>query len=141
MLKNAPNQANNFTNFSEMLLTKNQLFGSSARSDLQALSHLYFSINVRDVDQISNLGSYWKLYNLFFFKQRVSFHFSYTTGLTIRSMYVHEIPSTFIQLLSFQNESTKSAINLFVTSKTKPPIHHFTDLKCCKRPESLLRPF
>ena len=44
--KKAPNQADNFVNFSVMLLNKNQLFGSSARSDLQAISfnnffHLY----------------------------------------------------------------------------------------------------
>ena len=37
MLKNAPNQADNFANFSEMLFNENQLFGSSAGSDLQAI--------------------------------------------------------------------------------------------------------
>jgi hypothetical protein len=36
MLKNTPNQADNFANFSVMLLSENQLFGSSAASDLQA---------------------------------------------------------------------------------------------------------
>ena len=39
-LKNAPNQADNFTNFSVMSFTENQLFGSSAGSDLQAISQL-----------------------------------------------------------------------------------------------------
>ena len=38
MLKTAQNQAENFANFSEMLLSENQLFGSSAGSDLQAIS-------------------------------------------------------------------------------------------------------
>ena len=36
MLKNAPNQADNFANFSVMLLSENQLFSSSVGSDLQA---------------------------------------------------------------------------------------------------------
>ena len=40
MLENAPNQANNFANFSVMLLFENQHFGSFAGSDLQAISYL-----------------------------------------------------------------------------------------------------
>ena len=36
--KNDPNQANNFANFSVMLLTENQFLGSSAGSYLQAIS-------------------------------------------------------------------------------------------------------
>ena len=35
--KNAPNQADNFGNFSVMKATKNQLFGSFAGSDVQAI--------------------------------------------------------------------------------------------------------
>jgi hypothetical protein len=38
MLKTAPNQADNFANFSEMLLSENQFFGTSAGSDLQAIN-------------------------------------------------------------------------------------------------------
>jgi len=38
MLKNAHYQADNFANFSEMLLSENQLFGTSAGSDLQAIN-------------------------------------------------------------------------------------------------------
>ena len=36
--KKDPTQADNFGNFSVMLLTKNQLFGNLAKSDLQAIS-------------------------------------------------------------------------------------------------------
>ena len=36
--KKHPNQADKLANFSVMLLSKNQLFGSSAGSDLQAIS-------------------------------------------------------------------------------------------------------
>ena len=46
--KNAPNQANNFPKFSVMSLTENQLFGSSAGSNLQAikLHNQYYYHNV-----------------------------------------------------------------------------------------------
>ena len=44
MLKNAPNQADNFVNFFVMLLNENQLLGSSAGSDLQAIKLLLKSI-------------------------------------------------------------------------------------------------
>ena len=43
--KKAPNQADNFANFSEMLLSKDQLFGSSAGSDLQAIKLQYIAPN------------------------------------------------------------------------------------------------
>ena len=39
MLKNASNQAENLVNFSVMPLTENQIFSSSAGSDLQAIRH------------------------------------------------------------------------------------------------------
>ena len=41
MLKNAPNQADNFVNFSVMKATENQLFSSFAGSDLQAILVMY----------------------------------------------------------------------------------------------------
>ena len=46
MLKNAPNQADNFVNFSVMKATKNQLFGSFAGSDLQAKKESDFFLPV-----------------------------------------------------------------------------------------------
>ena len=60
MLKTAPNQADNFANFVEMSLSKNQLFGSSAGSDLQA-------INIAAVKKncCVSLLFYWTKYILF----------------------------------------------------------------------------
>ena len=42
MLKKHPKSSPQFANFSVMLLTENQLFGSSAGSDLQAINYLKY---------------------------------------------------------------------------------------------------
>ena len=61
MLKKAPNQADNFANFSVMLLYENHLFGSSAGSDLQAITEHYCTIL-----------HHWNKMKQFFFFNRIN---------------------------------------------------------------------
>ena len=63
--KNAPNQADNFANFSEMLWAENQLFGSSAGSDLQAIKLQIFA--TKFVVYFTDRYLFWKRCKMTFF--------------------------------------------------------------------------
>ena len=64
--KNAPNQADNFANFSVMLLSKIQLFGSFAGSDLQAISLSFYQPSLLfqfyTIHSLASLAIIWYCY-------------------------------------------------------------------------------